>query len=178
MTKPEDELRQVTALVLYGWGYPALFERPDGDRFQNRLVNFLPDAVPVIEGASQEALDSVLSHLNLIRKRYRDLLKAESTYSNPVWVWVDTPRHLSGSEILKCREQFEQWSEEAREDRYWDENWYAQSRYLSFFVKLIPDQFRTELATSFSFFSTQSWRQKAIVLAVFASLMLVILRGQ
>jgi len=169
MTKPEDELQQVTKLVLYGWGYPTLFEKPNGDRFQNRLVNFPSDAAPVIEGASQEALDGVRSHLNLIGRRYRDLLNTESTHLNPIWVWVDTPKHLSGSEILKYREQFEQWLEDVKADGDWNENWVDRFRRSSL-IKLVPDQLVTHLSTDSSYPSTINWKQKAIVFAIFATL--------
>lgn len=178
MMKPEDELRQVTKLVLYGWGYPTLFEKPDGDRFQNRLVIFPSNRLPVIEGASQEGLDGVLSHLNLVKKRYRDLLKAEPANLNPVWVWVDAPNHLSGSEILKYREQFEHWLEDVEVNDPWNENWYDRFCHSSFLIKLIPDQFATYFLTNLSNFATQSWKQIAIVFAVFAALTLVMLRMQ
>lgn len=111
MLKPDEELREATKLVLYGWGYPALFNAPNGDRLQNRLVLFRADASPGIQGASQEALCNVLPRLKLIKKRYLDFLKANYSDVNPLWVWVDTPENLSINEILQYREQFDAWVE-------------------------------------------------------------------
>lgn len=121
MPSPNEELKEVTKLVLYGWGYPSLFSQPNGDRFQNRLVGFPPNAAPTIAGADQVALKNVLSRLKIIKQRHRDLLKRAPSDLNPVWVWVDTPKQLSYPEKLAYREQFENWIENTKANDSWND---------------------------------------------------------
>lgn len=114
MSKSHEELKEATKLVLYGWGYPALFNKPNGDRFQNRLVSFSFKTAPTIAGTSQETLSSVLSRLQVVKNRYRNELRQEASGLNPVWIWVDAPKELSYQERLHYREQFETWVETTR----------------------------------------------------------------
>lgn len=108
MINSDAELREVTKLVLYGWGYPTLFNCPNGTRLRNRLVSFPLNASPVIQGTSKQTHDSVLSRLEFVAEQYLDCLRT-NLGTNPVWIWVDTPESLSSEEILTYRKQFEEW---------------------------------------------------------------------
>lgn len=174
MTKPAEELREVTKLVLYGWGYPALFEKPNGDRFQNRIVKFPPNASPMIEGASSEALDRVSSNLKIVRKRYRNLIKSQPETSNPVWVWVDTPKQLSGQEILKYREQFEQWVETVKGHGNWSDRLLGSILFKDSILHPSIHRFYRSFAQQ----PAKDWRRNAIVLVTLVTLMLVMMRVQ
>lgn len=174
MTKPDEELKEVTKLVLYGWGYPALFEKPNGDRFQNRLVIFPPDALPVIEGASQEALNGVQPNLKIVKKRYRKLLKEQSENLNPVWVWVDTPKQLSGQEILRYRQQFEQWVETVKGRGNWSDRLLSSILVQDSILHPSIHQFYHLFAPQ----QTKGWKRNAIVLVTLFTLMLVMMRVQ
>ncbi|MBD3884698.1 hypothetical protein IFO70_23455 [Phormidium tenue FACHB-886] len=111
MIDGDAELREVTKLVLYGWGYPTLFNCPNGNRLQNRLVSFPVTGAPAIAGVNKEAFGGVLSRLEMVGEQYLDFLKAKYLGVNPAWIWVDTPESLSADEILTYRKQFEEWAE-------------------------------------------------------------------
>lgn len=111
MSKLNAEMNEATKLVLYGWGYPDLFNRPDGKQLQNRLVMFPLNTSPAIEGAPGAVLNRVLSRLEMIKAAYLEGLKTQHSGINPAWVWVDTPEPLSDDEILGYRTQFEDWTE-------------------------------------------------------------------
>lgn len=110
----DAELREVTKLVLYGWGYPALFNCPKGSRLQNRLVSFPVNAAPAIAGVNEETFRGVLTRLELVGEQYLDFLKTKYLGSNPAWIWVETPENLSIDEILTYRKQFEEWAERVK----------------------------------------------------------------
>lgn len=157
-----EELKQVTKLVLYGWGYPDLFSQPNGDRFQNRLVSFPPNAAPTIAGANQTALKDVRSRLKIVKKRHQALLKSVPSNINPVWVWVDTPRQLSYLERLAYREQFESWLETTEANNRWNDLWFN----LNFLPRL-----KTQA-------SIMDWKRKAIALVILTGIALVIIGVQ
>lgn len=157
-----EELKQVTKLVLYGWGYPDLFSQPNGDRFQNRLVSFPPDAAPTIAGANQTALKDVRSRLKIVKKRHRELLKSEPSNINPVWVWVDTPKQLSYLERLAYREQFEHWLETTQANDRWNDRWLNSDLLV-----------RLKIQTSVT-----SWKRKAVTIVILAVIILAMIGVQ
>lgn len=162
MLKTHEELKEITTLVLYGWGYPALFSKPNGDRLQNRLVSFPPHAAPTIAGASQESLKRVHSKLKLVRQRHRQLLQLQASDPNPVWVWVDAPQQLSYREMLDYREQFENWVEQTQVNSSWSDRWID----LDLLDYLITHRVFAH------------WRRNAIVVAIFMVMTLVMIGVQ
>ncbi len=108
MTSAAEELKEVTKLVLYGWGYPALFRTSEGELLQNRMVRFPLDAAPAIEGANKAAFRPIRGKLELVKANYLDTITHHSGV-NPFWVWVDTP-NLSEEEIVDYQQQFMVWA--------------------------------------------------------------------
>jgi hypothetical protein len=162
MTRPTEDLKQVTKFVLYGWGYPALFAQPNGDRFQNRLVTFPANAAPVIAGANQEALSQVQSKLKIVQRRYRRFLRQQSTPPNPVWVWVDTPHQLTFQEMLAYREQFADWVEQTGANQSWSD-------------RLLNSDLLANFTTQWHI---QSWKRKVMALVVLTALTFAVMYVQ
>jgi hypothetical protein len=110
MISPTEELKEVTKLVLYGWGYPALFTTSDGELLQNRMVQFPLFAKPAIEGANKAAFRVVRPKLELVKANYLEIITQKTFGVNPLWIWVDTPKNLTEEEILNYQQQFMVWA--------------------------------------------------------------------
>lgn len=185
MTQPVEDLKTVTRLVLYGWGYPTLFQKPNGDRLQNRLVIFPLHAPPVIEGAKKEIFPGVWSRLERVRDYHLDLLQSQEPGKNPLWVWVDTPKTLSIHDILDYRQQFEQWEEriqaEAKVKNRSRFTLYREA--ISSRLSRWHSPWPKPIAASFSFliallrWPLNHWKRAAIAIAVLTTLTLVALHG-
>lgn len=177
MTQPAEDLKTVTKLVLYGWGYPTLFDKPNGDRLQNRLVIFPPNAPPVIEGARKEIFVGVWPRLERVREHYLDLLQSQELGKNPLWVWVDTPKTLSMQEILAYRQQFAQWEEQIQAKAE-----LAQSSRSARYLEAISARLRRwqapfRLLVALLRWPLHHWKQTAIALALLTTITLVALHG-
>ncbi|GAB4379439.1 MAG: hypothetical protein Kow00121_33600 [Elainellaceae cyanobacterium] len=123
MVAPDRELenlKAVTTLVLYGWGYPALFNHTSGNRLQNRLVRFSVHTAPTIAGANQVDLQQVLPKLKLVQKHHRSYLKQQlSGNTNPcLFISVTTPATLPEAAQLEARQQFAEWLEQT-DIKFW-----------------------------------------------------------
>lgn len=108
-----EEMKSLTQLVLYGWGYPMVFNHPITNHpFQNRLVRFSLQDSPSIEGISQLELRKFLPKLVMIQENYLDFLERKQSESkNPyVFISVDTPKPLLTQEQINLRKQFEDWA--------------------------------------------------------------------
>jgi hypothetical protein len=108
MTSATEELKEVTKLVLYGWGYPAMFSTSEGQPLQNRMVRFPLNAAPAIEGVNQTMFRPICAKLELVKANYLDTITKHSGI-NPFWVWIDTP-DLTEEEIVNYQQQFMVWA--------------------------------------------------------------------
>ncbi|WP_416674261.1 hypothetical protein [Egbenema bharatensis] len=108
MISATEELKEVTKLVLYGWGYPAMFSTSEGQPLQNRMVRFPLDAAPAIEGVNPSAFRPIRARLELVKANYLETITNHSGI-NPVWVWIDTP-DLTEEEIVNYQQQFMVWA--------------------------------------------------------------------
>ncbi|HEY9639658.1 MAG TPA: hypothetical protein V6C57_04200 [Coleofasciculaceae cyanobacterium] len=157
MSHPHTEITEVTKLVLYGWGYPALFNSRAGIPLQNRLVKFSAKSLPVIEAASQDAFLVVLPKLEMIRKTYVDRLTSSDASTQPLWVWVDTPERLSSHEILNYQKKFADWAEAVTTQPDRSPN---NSALLAKFLAQMAAKFQGEmLPASLTRWRLESWRQ-------------------
>lgn len=108
-----EEMKSLTQLVLYGWGYPRLFNHPiTNNPFQNRLVRFSLHEAPSIEGISPSEFRKIRHQLVLIQENYRDFLaRKQSESKNPyVFISVDAPNLSQIQEQHIVRKQFEDWA--------------------------------------------------------------------
>lgn len=110
MISPNEELKEVTKLVLYGWGYPALFRTSDGQPMQNRIVRFPLHTAPAIEGANPVTFRTVCPKLELVKANYLETITHKTPGVNPLLIWVDTPKSLSDDEIVNYQQQFMVWA--------------------------------------------------------------------
>jgi hypothetical protein len=171
MPTPNTEMTEVTKLVLYGWGYPDLFNSQAGTPLQNRLVKFSVKALPVIEAASQDALLQILPKLEMIRSTYLDRLNQQDAGIQPLWVWVDRPERLSSSEIMSHRKKFEDWVETVAiptADRIQG----SSSLVARFLTKFQVQPLQSSLTRWF----IAGWKQRAIAIAIGAAIVLVVIR--
>lgn len=169
MSNLNTEITEVTKLVLYGWGYPDLFNSQTGTPLQNRLVKFSDKALPVIEAAGQDTFMVVLPKLETIRRTYLDRLNQEASIQ-PLWVWIERPKRLSSSEIINYQKKFEDWVERVaapKLDRPQDHPLIAK-----FATKVSARIQAQPLQDRLTRWFLESWRIRAIAIAVIAAITL------
>jgi hypothetical protein len=176
MSHPHTEMTEVTKLVLYGWGYPDLFNSQAGTLLQNRLVKFPAQALPMIEAANQATFLLILPKLEMIRTAYLDRLNPQDTGMQPLWIWVDRPEQLSSSEVMNYRKKFADWEQTvapAKNDQVLGDRSFATEGLAKF-----PVQFPVHLWQNIlTHWQSANWRQRAIVLTVIVAVTLAVIKN-
>jgi hypothetical protein len=178
MSNLNTEITEVTKLVLYGWGYPDLFNSQTGKPLQNRLVKFSAQALPVIEAAGQDTFMVVLPKLEMIRRTYLNRLNQEAG-SQPLWVWIERPKRLSSSEIINYQKKFEDWVERVaapKLDRLQLDRLQSRPLIAKFSAKF-PTKFSARIQAQplqdrLTRWFLESWRIRVVAIAVIAAITL------